>query len=136
MALLRHYLRTEIPRLVETGTRLTVIGRRDRLPNGLASDIATAEERTMSGRALHLRVALDYSAHDVVLWAVAACEPEVELTRETLGRLIQVSMMPSVATWICLSARVAKKVIRFPALGMRLCGTLLHRPDVARLQSR
>jgi undecaprenyl diphosphate synthase len=88
MALLRRYLRTEIARLVETRTRLTVIGRRDRLPDGLASEIAAAEGRTASGEALHLRVALDYSARDAVLRAVAACEPGAELTRETLGRLI------------------------------------------------
>ncbi|MFZ1095709.1 MAG: undecaprenyl diphosphate synthase family protein [Xanthobacteraceae bacterium] len=62
-------MRTEIARLVETRTR-------------------AAEGRTASGEALHLRVALDYSARDAVLRAVAACEPGVELTRETLGRLI------------------------------------------------
>jgi undecaprenyl diphosphate synthase len=44
-------LRTEIARLVETRTRLTVIGRRDRLPDGLASEIAAAEGRTASGLA-------------------------------------------------------------------------------------
>jgi undecaprenyl diphosphate synthase len=88
MVLLRNYLRTEIARLVETGTRLTVIGRRDRLPDGLATEIAAAEARTASGRILHLRVALDYSSRDAVVRAVAACAPGVELTRETLGRLI------------------------------------------------
>ena len=62
--------------------------RRDRLPDGFASEIAAAEGRTASGEALHLRVALDYSARDAVLRAVTACEPGVELTRETLGRLI------------------------------------------------
>ncbi len=32
MGLLRHYLRTEIAKLLDNGTRLTIIGRRDRLP--------------------------------------------------------------------------------------------------------
>src|SRR5215470_5987599 len=32
MRLLRQYLRTEFRRLIDSGTRLTVIGRRDRLP--------------------------------------------------------------------------------------------------------
>ena len=32
MSLFRHHLRTELPQLVEQGVRLTVIGRRDRLP--------------------------------------------------------------------------------------------------------
>src|SRR5437588_7791307 len=36
MALLRHYLKTELDRLIDGGARLTVIGRRDRLPAGLS----------------------------------------------------------------------------------------------------
>jgi undecaprenyl diphosphate synthase len=73
MGLLRHYLRTEVARLVESDTRLTVIGRRDRLPDGLEGEIAAAEARTASGRRLHVRVAIDYSARDAMLRAVTAC---------------------------------------------------------------
>src|SRR5262245_51200170 len=36
MGLLRHYLQTEITRLKENDVRLSLIGRRDRLPEGLA----------------------------------------------------------------------------------------------------
>ena len=56
MWLLRHYLRTEIARFVDSGTRLTVIGRRDRLPGDLASEIAAAEMAAAEGRALNLRM--------------------------------------------------------------------------------
>src|SRR5215472_15107981 len=45
MSLLRYYLRTESARLIDSGTRLTIIGRRDRLPRGLSADIARAEGR-------------------------------------------------------------------------------------------
>ena len=45
MRLLRKYLRRDVPRLVENGVRLKVIGRRDRLPDGLADEIAAAEAR-------------------------------------------------------------------------------------------
>ena len=45
MGLLRRYLQTEIARLQESGIRLTVIGRRDRLPDGLAADIPERRER-------------------------------------------------------------------------------------------
>src|SRR5262252_5255875 len=62
MALLRSYLATEVASLVENGVRLTVIGRRDRLPYGIAAAIAGAEEATARGDALHLRIAVDYSA--------------------------------------------------------------------------
>ena len=34
MSLLERYLKAELARLVDSGTRLTVIGRRDRLPDG------------------------------------------------------------------------------------------------------
>ena len=46
MALLRSYLADEIESLVRNGVRLTVIGRRDRLPFGLADAIADAEAAT------------------------------------------------------------------------------------------
>ena len=43
MTLLRRYLRRELAQLVDNGIRLTVIGRRDRLPEGLSDEIAEAE---------------------------------------------------------------------------------------------
>ena len=52
MALLRRYLDREARRLAESGTRLNVIGRRDRLPAGLATAIARAEATTPAGRML------------------------------------------------------------------------------------
>src|SRR5882672_10015953 len=42
MALLRSYLADEIDNLARNGVRLTVIGRRDRLPNGIAQAIGRA----------------------------------------------------------------------------------------------
>jgi undecaprenyl diphosphate synthase len=88
MALLRHYLQTEIARLRDNDTRLTVIGRRDRLPDGLGTAIAAAETDTAAGQRLHLRIALDYSARDAILSAAAALERNAEPTRESFGRLI------------------------------------------------
>jgi undecaprenyl diphosphate synthase len=88
MGLLRRYLQTEIARLKDNDTRLTVIGRRDRLPGGLAAEIAAAEAQTAGCQSLHLRIALDYSARDAILQAAAAMEPGMEVTRESFGRLI------------------------------------------------
>jgi undecaprenyl diphosphate synthase len=88
MGLLRHYLQNEIARLKNNNTRLTVIGRRDRLPDGLAAAIAAAEADTAHGQGLHLRIALDYSARDAILRAAAALEPDGELTRESFSRLV------------------------------------------------
>ena len=86
MVLLETYLRREIRRLVRSGARLTVIGRRDRLPGRLAHDIAAAEQATANGQRLHLRVAIDYSARDAI--ARAAARLAAPATPESLGRLI------------------------------------------------
>jgi undecaprenyl diphosphate synthase len=88
MGLLRHYLRTEVARLIESDVRLSIIGRRDRLPDGLAEDLADAEAATMAGESLHLRIALDYSARDTILRAAAAAAGE-KLSCEAFGRLIR-----------------------------------------------
>lgn len=88
MALLRLYLRKEIARLVESGARLTVFGRRDRLPVGLAAEIGKAEAATASGRRLNLRIAIDYSARDAILRAAAEAANTGALSRESFSRLI------------------------------------------------
>ena len=71
MGLLRFYLANEIAALVRNGVRLTVIGRRDRLPDGIAAAITRAEAETHGGTTLHLRIAIDYSARDAILNAAA-----------------------------------------------------------------
>src|SRR5215468_5045825 len=88
MALLRSYLATEVASLVENGVRLTVIGRRDRLPYGIAAAIAGAEEATARGDALHLRIAVDYSARDAILNAAAKLAGITEPTRELFSQLV------------------------------------------------
>jgi undecaprenyl diphosphate synthase len=72
MALLRGYLATEIARLADADVRLTVLGRRDRLPDGIPDLIARAEAATVDGARLDLRLAVDYSGRDAILAAVSA----------------------------------------------------------------
>ena len=67
MALFRRYLAAETERCIENGIRLTVVGRRDRLGGTLRRAIAASEEATAHGRDMHLRVAVDYSARDMIL---------------------------------------------------------------------
>jgi len=69
--LLRAFLRLETNRLRQRGARLQVIGRRDRLPQKVLDVIEHSEAATVSGRRLHLRVAIDYSSRDSI--ARAAC---------------------------------------------------------------
>src|ERR1700712_5070864 len=49
MALLRSYLANEVEALVRNGVRLTVIGRRDRIPQAIAHAITPAEASTANG---------------------------------------------------------------------------------------
>jgi undecaprenyl diphosphate synthase len=69
MALFRRYLDSETETLVRDGIRLSVIGRRDRLDAALVTEIARSEAATEWGDAMHLRLAVDYSARAAILQA-------------------------------------------------------------------
>jgi undecaprenyl diphosphate synthase len=88
MSLLRRYLQAELARLIDNDVRLTVIGRRDRLPDGIGNAIADAEQRSAAGRRLNLRIAIDYSARDAIASAAAAWRLERPPSREEFSRLL------------------------------------------------
>ena len=69
LRLFRRHLLVETRRLIENGVRLSIIGRRDRLPSVLRDLIGHAEHETAHGTRLHLRLAIDYSARDEILRA-------------------------------------------------------------------
>src|SRR5689334_10587910 len=73
MRLFRSYLRNEEAKCIENGIRISVIGRRDRLPRMLLPAIESVEAASAQGAALHLRIAVDYSARDAILRAAQAC---------------------------------------------------------------
>ena len=73
MRLFEQHLARETPRCVANGIRLSVIGRRDRLPDRLCAAIAAAEAATAGGRDMHLRVAVDYSAREALVRAADSC---------------------------------------------------------------
>jgi undecaprenyl diphosphate synthase len=88
MGLLRFYLANEVQALVRNGVRLTVIGRRDRLPDGIAEAIARAEAATAEGEVLYLRIAVDYSARDAIIHAAAKLAGVSVPTRELFSDLV------------------------------------------------
>jgi undecaprenyl diphosphate synthase len=65
-----------------------MIGRRDRIPAGLAREIGRAEAASAKGRALHLRVAIDYSARDAILRAAAQLPKDCDLSRASFADLV------------------------------------------------
>jgi undecaprenyl diphosphate synthase len=88
MRLFRHHLYAEVPRLRENGVRLTIIGRRDRLALSVRTAIDHAEAATADGARLHLRVAIDYSARDLILRAAARMPREGEPCRDAFARAL------------------------------------------------
>lgn len=74
MTLFAAALRRETAECVRHGIRLSVIGRRDRLPPNLVEGIARAERETAAGTRLHLRVAVDYSARAMIAQAAASLD--------------------------------------------------------------
>ncbi len=88
MTLLRSYLEAETARLARDGIRLSAIGRRDRLPDGLPDIINRAELQTSGGKRLHLRIALDYSGRQSILRAALSADSGTDLTSEIFSRLV------------------------------------------------
>jgi undecaprenyl diphosphate synthase len=116
MRLFLRYLRSEAAECVETGVRISVIGRRDRLPGVLQRAIQETEETTRGGRTLLVRLAVDYSAREVILQAAqrAAVEAAVAarqgealrpFTREDFARMMADSMYAEAATDLDLLVR-------------------------------
>ena len=140
MALLRAYLATEVESLVRNGVRLRVIGRRDRLPDGIADAIADAETTTADGDALNLRIAIDYSARDAILnAAIEAANMHAAGARRSHPRNLHATghrrnAMPRRRSDHPHQRR--ETAVRFPALGKRLCRILFHRDDVAGFRRR
>jgi undecaprenyl diphosphate synthase len=92
MRLFQGHLASECTRLIEKGVRLSVIGRRDRIPDSLYRRISQVEESTKKGDALHLRIAIDYSGRDSLVAAasrlVDAGPPSRQAFEEYLSQAI------------------------------------------------
>lgn len=72
MMLFAAYLRSEANRCAANGIRMTVIGRRDRLPPAVLEAVVAAERATSGSSGMFLRIAVDYSARDAIVSAARA----------------------------------------------------------------
>jgi undecaprenyl diphosphate synthase len=92
MRLLGRYLNAETEKMERHGVRLTVVGRRDRLMPPLRAAIERAEAKTANGRALRLRLAVDYSSREAILCAAKVLNSERRstslVTREEFACLL------------------------------------------------
>jgi undecaprenyl diphosphate synthase len=88
LRLLHEYLLTETSHCVEEGVRLSVIGRRDRLPATLREAIADSEALTAQGARLHLRLAVDYSAREAIFHAACRFYKVTELSPDSFSSVL------------------------------------------------
>jgi undecaprenyl diphosphate synthase len=87
MGLLACYLASETAHCRESGVRMSIIGRRDRLPDLLRESIDRAERETRHCNLLQLRLAIDYSARDAIVEASNRATGD-GITRERFEELL------------------------------------------------
>jgi len=88
LRLLHEYLLVETSHCIAEGVRLSVIGRRDRIPSTLRQAIADSEVATATGARLHLRLAIDYSAREAIYHAACRFYKVTELSPESFSNVL------------------------------------------------
>ncbi len=118
------HLERQLAKLLKHGIRLSVIGRRDRLPRALCEAIEATEARTAHGSRMHLRVAVDYSSRAAIHEAYAMAEgsgdalaspnilPPVDLVLRTGGE----RRLSDFLLWESAYAELAFLDVNFPDL--------------------
>lgn len=124
MALLGSYLRREVRKAVKEGVRVSLVGRKDRLPGWLLPLVRRMEAETAHCRNLHLRLAIDYSSRDAILAAAAAgartreeftamVGPDVDLLIRTSGE----QRLSDFLLWECAYAEFVFTKRHWPEFG-------------------
>ena len=85
LRLLHEYLLAETSRCMENGIRVSILGRRDRIPATLRQAIVDSEAATARGSRLHLRLAIDYSAREAIHLAACRYYKATELSPDSFG---------------------------------------------------
>lgn len=88
LRLLHEYLLVETSHCVQEGVRLSVIGRRDRVPATLRQAIVDSEAATAAGTRLHLRLAVDYSAREAIFHAACKFYKVTELSPDSFSNVL------------------------------------------------
>jgi undecaprenyl diphosphate synthase len=91
MRLFHNYLRKEGERCIENGMRVSIIGRRDRLPRMLLPRIEQVERDTAHCTRLHLRIAVDYSSRDALVEAARRLRRDA--SRESISSMMHSSLL-------------------------------------------
>ena len=86
--LFRRHLLTQTQRCLEQSIRINVIGRRDRLGEGLRRLIERSEQATAHCAGMHLRIAIDYSSQHSLLEACRRLQGEGALDKARFGECL------------------------------------------------
>lgn len=104
--LLETYFFAQALRAAEHDVRISIIGRRDRLPSALVSAMEAVEAATARHGSLDLRIAVDYSARDAMLRAACWMMSSTEVTQQEFSRRIgQVTHTPEASPDVDLLIR-------------------------------
>ena len=88
LRILHEYILTETSHCLDNGIRLSIIGRRDRMPAPLREAVADAEALTANYKNLHLRLAVDYSARHSIFQAASRFYKATELSSESFADVL------------------------------------------------
>jgi undecaprenyl diphosphate synthase len=88
LGIFEEYFVSEKGLWVEQGVCLSVIGRRDRLPPSLLEAVREAEISTATGRALRLRIAIDFSGREAIVRAAERLNGTRPATSELFAQLL------------------------------------------------
>lgn len=88
MRLFQSYLKSEVKNLKKNGVSLSFLGRRDRFSESILKGMAEAEKATANGTTLHLRLAVDYSARDMILKAAREYQIDPDISRRDFNQLL------------------------------------------------
>jgi len=82
------FFRVDAPGLAARGVRVSMIGRRDRLPDSLRDAIEEIEVASAAEGALHVRLAIDYSGREAILDAARRFQQINGDSAESFSRLL------------------------------------------------
>jgi len=88
MRIFEDFFRVDAPALAARGIRVTVIGRRDRLPVSLRETIEKIEVASEAGEQLHVRLAIDYSGREAILDAARRFKQASDDSAESFAHLL------------------------------------------------
>ncbi len=101
MKIYESFIDTHLKEALKNDTRLTHLGRKDRIPKSLLAKILNAEEKTKHFTTRYLNIALDYGGRDEILRAINKLlasnkiqETRNKLTEDSFSEFLDTGFLP------------------------------------------